>query len=239
MRKTFGAAKAVMLAAASCIAAIGPAAAQDSPSSEPKRANWAVMVAETEGGHRIGNPEAKAKLVEYVSYTCSHCAEFARTGDGALKLLYVPTGKINYEIRHLVRDPVDLAAALLTHCGPADKFFGNHEAIMIRQDVWLDKARKTTQAQRARWQFGTVGARFQAIASDLDFYEIMLVRGYSRPDLDKCLSDEAKANSLAENSRADMVAYDIKGTPSFMLDGTLLEGTHGWEMLQPHLDKAI
>ena len=32
-------------------------------------ANWATMQDETEGGHRFGNPEAKVKLVEFMSYT--------------------------------------------------------------------------------------------------------------------------------------------------------------------------
>ena len=78
-------------------------------------ANWATMQDETEGGHRFGNPEAKVKLVEFMSYTCSLCATFARQGDSAIRLAYVPTGRISYEIRHLIRDPVDLTAALLTH----------------------------------------------------------------------------------------------------------------------------
>lgn len=201
--------------------------------------NWAGMLGETAGGHRFGNPEAKTKLVEFMSYTCSHCAHFARQGDGALKLSYVPTGKISYEIRHLVRDPVDLAAVLLTHCGDAKKFGGNHEAIMYRYDEWIEKARKSTQAQRSRWQFGSLSARLQAIASDLDFYDIMETRGYERAELDRCLSDEAKAREVAEASAADVRKYGLTGTPSFVLDGKLLEGTHNWPALEKHLKDAI
>jgi len=189
--------------------------------------NWGATIVESDNGHRIGNPKAKTKLVEFMSYTCSHCAEFARKGDAAIKLSYVPTGKISYEVRHLIRDPVDLTAALLTHCGDEKKFGGNHEAIMYRFDEWMDKARNATQAQRSRWQFGTNSARFQAIASDLDFYEIMETRGYRRADLDRCLSDEAKAKALADTSAADVAKYQLTGTPSFVLDGKLLEAQPG------------
>ena len=185
--------------------------------------NWAGMLQASDGGHLFGNPEAEKKLIEFMSYTCSHCAEFARKGDAAIKLSYVPTGKISYEVRHLIRDPVDLTAALLTHCGDEKKFGGNHEAIMYRFDEWMDKARNATQAQRSRWQFGTNSARFQAIASDLDFYEIMETRGYRRADLDRCLSDEAKAKALADTSAADVAKYQLTGTPRFVLDGKLLE----------------
>ena len=200
--------------------------------------NWAGMLQASDGGHLFGNPEAEKKLIEFMSYTCSHCAEFARKGDAAIKLSYVPTGKISYEVRHLIRDPVDLTAALLTHCGDEKKFGGNHEAIMYRFDEWMDKARNATQAQRSRWQFGTNSARFQAIASDHDFYEIMETRGYRRADLDRCLSDEAKAKALADTSAADVAKYQLTGTPSFVLDGKLLEA-HDWPSLEKRLKDAI
>lgn len=201
--------------------------------------NWAGMLAATDGGHRFGNPQARTKLVEFMSYTCSHCAHFARHGDGALKLSYIPTGKISYEIRHLIRDPVDLTAAMLTHCGEPKKFGANHEAIMYRYDEWIEKARTTTQAQRSRWQFGSLSARLQAIASDLDFYEIMQTRGYARAELDKCLSDEAKAKAMADTSAADVQKYGLTGTPSFVLNGKLLAGTHDWPTLEKQLKPAI
>ena len=201
--------------------------------------NWAGMLAETEGGHRFGNPEAKTRLVEFMSYTCSHCAHFARQGDGAIKLAYVPTGKLSYEIRHLIRDPVDLTAALLTHCGDAKKFGGNHEAIMYRYDEWIEKARTATQAQQSRWQFGTLSARLQAIASDLDFYDIMATRGYKRAELDRCLSDAGKAKAMADTSAADVRKYGLTSTPSFVLDGKLLAGAHDWPTLEKQLKKAF
>lgn len=200
--------------------------------------NWAAMLEESDGGHLFGNPEAETKLVEFMSYTCSHCAAFARKGDAAIKLSYVPTGKLSYEVRHLIRDPVDLTAALLTHCGDAKKFGGNHEAIMYRFDEWMNKARTATQAQRSRWQFGTHSARLQAIASDLGFYEIMETRGYRRTDLDRCLSDDAKAKLMADKSAADVEKYGLTGTPSFVLDGKLLDGAHDWPSLEKRLKDA-
>lgn len=227
----------LLLAASAAVLVLG--AQGSAQTAKPKKGNWGAMVAATDGGHLLGNPDAPARLIEFMSYTCSHCAEFARTGDGAIKLAYVPTGKVNFEIRHLLRDPVDLTAALLTHCGDTGKFPANHAAMMARHGEWMATARATTPAQRSRWQFGSNPARFQAIASDLGFYDIMEGRGYTRPQVDVCLSDEAKANALAETSRADTARYKLQGTPSFVLNGALLENTHAWEALQPHLDEVI
>lgn len=197
--------------------------------------NWSTAVAENDNGHLLGNPEAEIKLVEFMSYTCSHCADFARNGDQAIKLAYVPNGRVSFEIRHLLRDPVDLTAALLTHCGDPAKFPANHSAILYAQDEWLAKAGAVTQAQRSRWQFGTHSARRQAIASDLGFYTILERRGYSRVALDRCLADDAKAGALAETSQADVATYQLQGTPSFVVDGKLLDGVFTW----PALEKAL
>ncbi len=231
--------KRIALAASLSLALAGSLAMGASAQGQAKpvaKGNWGATVAETSGGHRIGNPDAPTRLVEFMSYTCSHCADFTRTGDAAIKMLYVPTGKVSYEIRHLVRDPVDMTAALAAHCGAPTKFFGNHDAIMSRFDEWMGKARKTTQAQQARWQFGTPAARFKAIASDLDFYDIMETRGYTRSELDQCLTDETKARAIAAASSADIETFGLRATPSFVMNGELLEGTHAWTPLQKVLD---
>ncbi|HEY6817620.1 MAG TPA: thioredoxin domain-containing protein, partial [Croceibacterium sp.] len=100
--------------------------------------NWPTVVVETaDGAHRIGNPEAKVKLVEYVSYTCPHCAEFTREADDRIKLSYVTAGNLSLEVRHLIRDPVDLTAVMLVNCGPASKFALNHNAFMLQQARWI------------------------------------------------------------------------------------------------------
>lgn len=232
--------RALAFASASLLA-VG-ATAQDAeiaeePMISPAPAgNWASMIAQTEGGHMIGNPDAEGKLVEFMSYTCSHCADFARTGEGAVKLLYVPTGKVSFEIRHLIRDPIDLTVALAAQCGDPAQFPANHEALILRHDEWMTKAREATQAQTARWRFGSFGSRAQAIASDLDLYEIMERRGFSRSELDQCLTNTEKAAMIANQSQADVERFSLRGTPTFLLNGEMLEA-HDWSSIQPHLDQ--
>lgn len=224
---------AVTLGAVALTAAAAPARPR---AALPAATNWANSVEARDEGHVFGNPEADHKLVEFMSYTCSHCAEFARTGDPAIKLLVVPRGKISLEIRHLLRDPIDLTATLLTHCGSSNNFQRDHNAIISRQSEWLATARSTSQAQRTRWSFGTNVARRRAIASDLGFYKILEDRGYTRSQLDRCLADEAKANTLAETTQRDVAALGLQGTPSFVLDGKLLDGVHSWDALRPILE---
>ena len=198
--------------------------------------NWNTVVAEVDGAHRIGNPKAEVSLIEFVSYTCPHCGEFARGGEGALQLAYIGPGKVSFEVRHMVRDPVDLTATMLARCGPAAKFPRNHAAFMYAQNTWLAAAAKATKGQQQRWSTGDGGTRRRAIANDLGFYKIMEGRGYRRTEVDACLTDDAAARSIAETSARDAEAWKISGTPSFVINRTLLAGTHDWRTLQPQLE---
>ncbi|OZA91589.1 MAG: hypothetical protein B7X57_09980, partial [Erythrobacter sp. 34-65-8] len=185
--------------------------------------NWNTRVERADGAHVIGKPDATRVLTEFVSYTCPHCAEFARTGDEALKLAHVGPGKIRLEIRHIVRDPVDLTVAMLTWCGDTAKFPRNHAAFMSAQPRWLATARSTTPAQRQRWSNGDLPSRTRAVASDLGFYRIMEGRDYDRVAIDRCLADI---------SERDAIRFNVAGTPSFALDGKLLPGVHDWRALE-------
>lgn len=194
--------------------------------------SWTSTVSETKGGHVMGNPAAKTKVIEFVSYTCPHCANFEQEAGDAIKLGWVQPGKVSVEVRHIVRDPIDMTAAILTNCGAKDKFFQNHTAFMLAHKTWMAKAQLALPSQRQRWSSGTNPQRWRAIASDLGFYEMMETRGYSRPQVDQCLADEASARRIAEESAGNSETYGVTGTPSFALNGKLLKGVHSWKALQ-------
>ena len=207
--------------------------------TKPAARNWNQAVALLPaGGHLLGNPAAGVKLVEFVSYTCPHCAHFELQADAPLRVTYVHNGKLSVEVRHLVRDPVDLTAAMLTNCGPKEKFFLNHAAIMRSQATWIKPLEKPTPAQIARWTTGDRVARSRAIATDFKFYPIMASRGYDRTAVDRCLADQPVAERLAKMT-ADAGALGVESTPSFMLNGLLLSGTHDWALLRPQIEARM
>ena len=213
------------------------AAASLSASAAVAATNWLTTVDTRGGGHKIGNPAAKVKLTEFVSYTCPHCAHFQEEAGGALDL-YVATGKVQVDIRHVLRDPVDLTAAMLANCGSVAKFPRNHKAFMLSHDSWMETARRATAGQKARWNAGTGAARRRAIAADLKFYELMTSRGYERVALDRCLADEALAKRLGDQAAADDAKWSIAGTPSFAVDGAMV-GSMGWSSLQRVIDTLL
>ncbi len=200
--------------------------------------NWNTAVAVTPAGsHIVGNPDAQIKLAEFVSYTCSHCAHFEIEADGPMRLTYLREGKLSIEVRHMLRDPIDLTVAMLTNCGTKDKFFINHSMFIRSHDKWMKVLTASTPAQRSRWQSGDLSTRSRAIASDFRFYDMMATRGYDRTTLDRCLSDTAMAQKLAAQTQ-QASELGVTGTPSFALNGVLLENTHSWTALRPQIEAA-
>lgn len=202
-------------------------------------ADWNRVVARTaQQSNVLGNPAAKVKLTTWVSYTCPSCARFEGESDAALKINYIRSGKVSVEVRHFVRDPIDLTVAMLTNCGPKEKFSLNHSAFMRSQPVWIENLSRSSKAQQTRWTTGDLPTRARAIASDFRFYQIMATRGYDRVAVDRCLADTAMAQRLAAGTEAAS-KLGVDHTPSFAIDGTLLYGTSGWSLLQPQLDARL
>ncbi|NRD90986.1 hypothetical protein C8024_18315 [Sphingopyxis sp. BSNA05] len=94
---------------------VAPAAAQQT--------DWTKRVTQsTMGGHVMGNPLARHKLTEYMSYTCNHCAAFEQESHSPLTTKYIKKGHVSFEVRNLILNPIDLTAAMLARCGGRTKF---------------------------------------------------------------------------------------------------------------------
>ena len=200
--------------------------------------NWLTTVSANGSGHRIGNPAAKVKLTEYVSYTCPHCAAFTKESEGAIQLAYIQPGKVNVEIRNLIRDPIDLTVAMLADCPPLSRFPQNHSAFLAHQDSWIGPLTTASDAQQERWRQPTLAGR-RAIASDFKLYDIMEQRGYSRVEADHCLANDALMKQIVATSDSDWKKPGIEGTPAFAIDGVIMPGTHSWQGLQPQLQEFV
>lgn len=236
----------VALLAALIGAALLAAPAQAAPArkpaakSAPAGRNWNQTVVRTgRDSFVLGNPDAPVKLIEYISYTCPHCAHFTQEADGQLRLGFIAPGKGSIEVRNFVRDPIDLTVALLTHCVPPQGFWATHLMFLTRQADWIGLEGTASEAQRQRWISGPLASRTRAIASDFKFYDMIASRGVSRVAADKCLADEALANRLAAGTK-DAVEKDyVQGTPAFVLNGLPLAGTASWAALKPQIEARM
>jgi len=212
----------------------GSAAAAAAP---PAGQDWTQVVSQTpEGGFVMGNPSAPVKLVEYLSLTCPHCAEFAETGYPKLHD-YVRKGTVSLEVRNYVRDPIDVTATLVTRCGGAPSYFAMTEQALAQQPQILDKAQKLPPAELQRLQSAPPADQFKALAGMLGIDQFAKQRGVTQAKLDQCFADKAALDQLVAMQKA---ANDrgIPGTPAFFLNGTQLQNAGTWEQLEPQLKQA-
>jgi len=209
------------------------------PPAKPAAPRWSATVSANDiGAFVVGNPKAKVRLIEYFSYTCSHCADFARLSAVPLKSLYIDKGLVVFEYRNLVRDPVDMTAALLARCGGAKAFAGNHQAIFGAQKTWLTKVQKAPEAQIKSWYQGGLGERAKKIATYTGLDALMRTRGYTQAQLDTCMDDAIAQTELEGMTNLAFNADGVRGTPTFFINGREA-GTNQWPALKTPLDAAI
>jgi len=198
---------------------------------------WSDVVAVTdEGGYRIGNPDAPLKLVEYASHTCGGCALFAQEGKPSLKDDYVTTGVVSFELRNLVRDPIDLAIATLVRCGQPENMQP------LSDQAWIAFNDVMTNAQQGLANVPNLGEmglseRFVTIGEAGGLIEFFSARGLSADQARSCLADEAAVQAIADQSQAQAEELGVNSTPTFFLNGSRVDGAQ-WPQIEPILQRA-
>ncbi|WP_339828111.1 thioredoxin domain-containing protein [uncultured Parasphingorhabdus sp.] len=187
------------------------------------------------GGHVMGNPLAKHKLTEYMSYTCSHCAAFEKDSHAALTTDFVNKSRISFEVRNLVLNPIDLSAAMLARCGGRTKFFGNHRALLLKQSTWLTKFQATSPEVMKTMNEGTVPQRLKKIVKAAGLDTLMKGRGFTASQIDACLSNQAEQDKILAMTKYATDTLKLSGTPSFTLADQPLAEVHSWTALKPKL----
>jgi protein-disulfide isomerase len=166
--------------------------------ANPAGADWTRTFAATpEGGFRIGNPDAKVKLVEFASLTCPHCSEFHEAGMETIRSKYVASGNVSYEFRNFVLNGPDYAASMLARCQGPEAFFGLLGAFYADQKSWVEPFTKLTEADNKRLAGLSEAQQISALAEmgELDAY--VRTRGIPRAKFDQCLADPAALAKLA------------------------------------------
>jgi hypothetical protein len=238
--------KTVGALAAMAISLAAPAAAQKQDLSNPDTAfsghvdesDWLTTITRTERGHIIGNPDADSRMIEFVSYTCGHCASFTDEGEPGLELTLIMPGRMSLEVRPVIRNWLDVTVTMLAQCGAASGFKDRHRMLMLSQDEWLGKAQKAPVSQQQVWARADGSARVNA-ANALGLLDMMAKAGGSRAQLTTCLMDDAAFETLLGNGEADRAEFAFPGTPSFALDGELLANIHAWDALYPLLSERF
>ena len=241
----FLACAAAVVAIAGCNSNEGNAATGTSAAAvkvnPPRNGDWSTIVTATPaGGFLMGNPNAKVKLIEYGSLTCPHCREFDETGVTPLINGYVKNGKVAYEFRNYVRDAFDLTASLLARCNGAKGFFPLSRALYKDQPIWVGKIQKVPPAKLEALQNLPPNKQFLELAKLSGLQQYAAARGVPMARSTQCLTNENSVNQLVQMTGDATTAYpDFPGTPTFVLNGKMLDRVASWKDLEGKLKSAL
>lgn len=191
--------------------AIGSAVAQDStPAAEAPAAaaetlwTWDWEKVELPQGQLVddivmGDESAPVTMIEYASFTCSHCSDFSTNVFGQLKADYIDTGKVRFIQRDVYFDAVGLGAGILARCNGEDKYHAVSEIIFADQGTWLN---------------GKTMPEFEA-----NLRKVGAKTGMTNEQMDACWADKQVIADLTTTFQANAGKDQIQGTPTFIING--------------------
>lgn len=206
----------------------------------PPGGDWTEVVSATSAGFIMGNPNAKVKLVEIGALTCPHCRAFEEEGAPTLVDKYVKSGQVSWEFRPYLLHGLDLPAVLIASCNGAKSFFPLMKAMYGDQEKWVGNVEAAPAAQQDQVQNLPVNQQFVALARLAGLQDWAAARGVAQAKSNQCLSNEKEINRLVQVSGDVTNQFpSFEGTPSFVINGTMLDKTAAWSVLKPQLDAAL
>jgi protein-disulfide isomerase len=165
--------------------------------------------------HILGRADAPVTVIEYASFTCSHCADFHNTVLPAFKAKYIDTGKVRLVHRNLPTQPANVAAsaAVVALCAAPGRYFDVAEVFM------RDQASLATTGTGPWFAAGIAAS------------------GRTREQIEACLSTSAGRTALeAQIEGADKAG--VTGTPTFFVNGTAV-ADHSLAALSAAIDPLL
>ncbi len=166
--------------------------------------DWSKTITATEtqdgvvtGDFLIGNPDAPVLIEEYASLTCGHCANFHINMLPTVKESYIKAGVARLQLKNLVRDGSDVAAAKLARCMGPDKGYVMLDTLFTNQQFWA----------------GQNAAKLVDYAREA---------GMSRAAFDRCQSNGTLQQNLMETLK-EADSRGVTGTPTFFINGEKID----------------
>ena len=169
------------------------------------------------GPRTFGSPDAKVKVTEFFSLTCTHCAAFSRETMPQVTKELIEPGKLQMIYRDFPLDRLALAAAMVARALPADRYEPFVAALFASQD---------------RWAFNR-----QAMPID-ELQKMALLAGLSRETFDATVNDEAFAKEILADQQASEKEYGINSTPTFVCNGKVRAGEMSFDAFSKFVAEA-
>jgi protein-disulfide isomerase len=186
-----------LLAASECLSRVAVAQQEAQPGSPP--------LAQLTSPRTVGRPDAKIKVTEFFSLTCTHCAAFQRETFPKVKTELIDPGKLQLIYHDFPLDKVALAAAMVARALPPERYEPFISTLFATQD---------------RWAF----ARNIKPAEELE--KIARLAGMSHETFQTVINNDQLRQFIINEEDQAQAQYHVESTPTFLCNGK----THAGEM---------
>lgn len=166
----------------------------------------------------LGKADAPVTILEYASFTCSHCADFHEETMPLIKRDYIATGKAKYVYRDFPLDRMSLDAAVMARCADKERYFGLTQMLFKNQTNWSG----SPQYLKALRQIGAIA-------------------GLPPEKFEACMADEKLRKDILESRVDAEKTYGINSTPTFIVFGKdgqeTLKGNQPYKVFRETLDR--
>ena len=166
----------------------------------------------------IGDEDAPVTIIEYASMSCSHCANFHKNTLPELKTEYIDTGKVRMIFRDFPFNYPALLGSMMMRCIPDEVRYDYMNVLYQLQSKWVNRDPTVTKKE---------------------LYKIMQSGGMTKDEFDSCYSNLDIENEILEAVMAAQNDFNIRSTPSFIVNGNLVEGNKNTKEFRQIIDKIL
>lgn len=166
----------------------------------------------------MGNPNAPVRIIEYGDFQCPYCLNFWRETEPQLIEEYVNTGVVYFEYRSLggfLGEESAWAAEGAYCAGDQGKFWEYHDTLFIN---W--NGENTGNYSKDRLILFA-----ESLDLDMQTFESCLRDGWHTPTV--------------EQDAADASAAGVRATPTFFINGFMVEGAQPFHVLKEYIEEAL
>ena len=172
----------------------------------------------TEDDFVVGDKNAPVTIIEYASLSCSHCADFHNNTLDDLIKEYVDTGKARIVFRDFPFNYPALLGSMVLRCIPEDVRYDYMNALFQLQPKWVVRENaKSTQ----------------------ELYKIMQSGGMTKEEFETCTNNVELENTILQALIAAQNEFNIQSTPSFLINGNLVEGNKSIKEFRQIINKIL
>tara|TARA_Y100000590_G_scaffold396579_1_gene477397 strand:- start:526 stop:1134 length:609 start_codon:yes stop_codon:yes gene_type:complete len=166
----------------------------------------------------IGDLDAPITIIEYASLSCSHCADFHVNKLPKLIEEFVDTGKAKIVFRDFPFNWPALVGSMVLRCVPSELRYQYTDALYQLQSRWVVRDK---------------------VKIKQELYKIMQSGGMTKAQFNECLGNKELENLILQGIINAQEEFNIKSTPSFIINGKLLEGNKPIKDFRQIIDKIL